>query len=93
MLLSNHAVCGQRKSGFMTKKNRVIFQMISLKGKKSLTIILLTADTFIPEIHFPDLLVVFLEQLLNIAKELKNLEKQVIQNIFVEINYTKLFCS
>ena len=42
--------------------------------------ILLTGDKFMPELYLKkqDLLIVLVDNLLNIVKELKNLEKQVI---------------
>ena len=41
---------------------------------------LLTRDKFMPEMHLnsQDLLIVIVDHLLNIVKEFKNLEKQVI---------------
>ena len=42
--------------------------------------ILLTGDKFIPELHIkqPGFTIMFVEHLLNMLKEFKNLEKQVI---------------
>ena len=37
-----------------------------------------------------DLIIVLVDHLLNIVKELKNLEKQEVSNIYIEINQTKL---
>ena len=50
---------------------------------------LLTGDKFMPKLHLRqhDLLIMLLDNLLNIVKEFRNLEKQVVSNIYVEMNY------
>ena len=49
---------------------------------------LLAGDKFMPEMHLNnlDLLIVPVGHLLKIKKELKNLKKQDIQNMFTEMN-------
>ena len=49
---------------------------------------LLAGDKFIPEMHLkqPDLLIVLVDHLLKTKKDLKNLKKQEIQNIFTKMN-------
>ena len=49
---------------------------------------LLVGDKFIPEMHLNnlDLLIVLVDHLLKIKKEFKNLKKQEIQSIFIEMN-------
>ena len=46
---------------------------------KNISKVLLTGDKFMPELHLKklDLHIVLVDHLLNIVKELKNLEKQV----------------
>ena len=53
---------------------------------------LLTGDKFMPEMHLRnlDLLILNAVHLLNTKKELKNLNKQVIRNIFIERNLINL---
>ena len=53
---------------------------------------LLTGDKFMPEMHLkqPDLLIVFVDHLLKIKKEFKNLKKQEIQAIFTKMNLIRL---
>ena len=49
--------------------------------------VLLTGDKFIPELHLKHVLLIELEDyLLNIVTEFKNLEKQAISNICIEMN-------
>ena len=54
--------------------------------------LLLAGDKFMPEIHLqqPGFTFLHVVHLLNTKKELKNLNKQVIHNIFIEINLIKL---
>ena len=49
---------------------------------------LLAEDKFMPEMHFNslDLLIVLLEHLLKAKKELKNLKKREIKDIFIKAN-------
>ena len=53
---------------------------------------LLAGDKFMPEMHLKqlDLCVLHVVHLLNTEKELKNLNKQVIHDIFIEMNLIKL---
>ena len=53
---------------------------------------LLAGDKFMPEMHLrqPHLFIVLVDLLLDIKKELKNLNKQVIRVIFIEMSSTKL---
>ena len=53
---------------------------------------LLAGDKFMPEMHLnnQDLFIVLVVLLLDIKKELKNLNKQVIRVIFIEMNSIKL---
>ena len=53
---------------------------------------LLAGDKFMPEMHLRNLnlFIALLDLLLGIKKELKNLNKQVIRVIFIEMNLIKL---
>ena len=53
---------------------------------------LLAGDKFMPEMHLrqPGFTYSHAVNLLNTKKELKNLNKQVIRNIFIEMNLIKL---
>ena len=53
---------------------------------------LLTGDKFMPELHLKQLGFTYSAcgPLLNTVKKFKTLEKQVIQNIYIEMNQTKL---
>ena len=53
---------------------------------------LLAGDKFMPAMHLrnQDLFIVLVVLLLDIKKELKNLNKQVIRVIFIEMNSIKL---
>ena len=62
--------------------------MINLKGIKALTNFYLLETNLCQNSikNSQDLLVVLVDHLLNIVKELKNLEKEVAQNIYIEMN-------
>ena len=51
---------------------------------------LLAGDKFMPEMHLRPQFVVLVGLLLDIKKELKNLNKLVIRVIFIEMNLIKL---
>ena len=61
-------------------KNSELRNFERFKMNKIINRYLLTGDKFMPELHLkqPDLLIVLVDHLLNIMKELKNLEKQAI---------------
>ena len=48
----------------------------------------LSEEKIMPELHLKsqDLLITLVDYLLNIAKEFRSLEKQVIENIYTEMN-------
>ena len=76
MLLSICAVSCKRKLTFIKNKelSNGLFKMNKITNK-----FLLTGDKFMPELHLKQAeLIVFVDHLLNIVKELKNLGKQVI---------------
>ena len=52
----------------------------------------LSEEKIMPELHLnsQDLLIALVDYLLNIVKEFRSLEKQVIENIYTEMNETKL---
>ena len=82
---------------FVTRKNQLSlkiknFQMISIKWIKSLTnFYWLEIDLCCNCIwNCQDLLIVLVEHLLSIVKGFKNLKKQVIWNIYVEMDEVKL---
>ena len=53
---------------------------------------LLVGDKFMPEMHLrqPQFVIVLVDLLLDIKKELENLNKQVIRVIFIEMSSIKL---
>ena len=51
---------------------------------------LLAGDQFMPEIHLRQIHILHAVLLLDIKKELKNLNKQVIRDIFIKMNLIKL---
>ena len=73
-------VCGMLLDNKIINRNNII------------NIFLLAGDKFMPEVHYDnlDLLILHVVHLLNTKKELKNLNKQVIRNIFIEMNLIKL---
>ena len=70
----------------MLLDNKIV-NMINIINK-----FLLAGDKFMPEMHLkqPDLRILHVVHLLNTKKELNNLNKQVIRNIFTEMNLIKL---
>ena len=50
---------------------------------------LLVGNKFMPEMHLSNLFIVLVDLLLDINKELKNLNKQVILVIFIEMSWIK----
>ena len=50
---------------------------------------LLVGNKFMPEMHLSNLFIVLVDLLLDINKELKNLNKQVILVIFIEMSSIK----
>ena len=78
MLSSNYAVCGQINSTFT--KNKELHNCDENKTNKIINRFLLTGDKFMLELHLkkPGFTLLYVEHMLNIVKEFKNLEKQVI---------------
>ena len=79
MLLLNCAVCGEKNQLLLKIKNSTIWRL-NLKWIKSLTTFYFRETNFCQNCiqNSQDVLIVFVDHLLNIVKELKNLEKQVI---------------
>ena len=75
MLLSNCAICGKKKLTFIKNKELSNDQF---KMNKIINKFLLTGDKFMPELHLKHLGFTYSACELNIVKEFKNLEKQVI---------------
>ena len=78
MLLSNGAICAKKKSIFIKNKELNNVSNDSFKMNKIINKFLLTGDKFMSELKQQVLLIVIVDHLLNIVKEFKNLEKQVI---------------
>ena len=79
MLFSNCAVSGKKKSTFI--KNIELHNFNNLfQMNKIINKFLLTRDKFMPELHLKQAGFTYgaVDHLLNIVKELKNLEKQII---------------
>ena len=82
MLLSNCALWGKKPLTFIKNKELHNFNISNdlFKMNKIINKFLLNEDKFMPQVHLnsQDLHIVLVDHLLNIVKEFKNLEKQVI---------------
>ena len=87
-LLSNCAVCGRKKNRFLLKtknsKTLKMYQMNFLKWVKSLTNFYWLETNLCQKCikNSQDLLILLVDYLLDIAKELNNLEKQEKQHLY-----------
>ena len=90
MVLSNYDM-SRKKLTFIKNKELHTFNNIwndLLKMNEIINKLSLSEEKIMPELHLKsqDLLITLVDYLLNIAKEFRSLEKQVIENIYTEMN-------